>query len=290
MKRKIFLVMILSLVTLSACMRKSSDNSESKDSVKSINVISREEGSGTRSAFVEIVKLLEKKGDKKMDLTTKEAIIQNNTNGVLMSVLQDKNAIGYISLGYLNDKVKALKVDGIDATTENIKAKKYKIARPFNLVYKEGLDELSKDFLDFILSKDGQKIVKDEKFITVGEDKKDYVSKGKKGKIVISGSTSITPLMEKLKEHYTKINSNVEIEIQSVGSSAGIKAAIENICSIGMVSRDLKTEEKEKLKNVEIAVDGIVVAVNKENEISDISMENVKKIFKGEINNWSKLK
>lgn len=286
--KKSFLAMMLASVILVGCKGKVND--ATYKGKENINVISREEGSGTRSAFVEIVNLLEKKDEKKMDLTTKEAVIQNNTNGVLMSVLQDKSAIGYISLGYLNDKVKALKIDGADAKIVNIQNKKYKIARPFNLVYKENLDELSKDFLDYILSKDGQKVVENEKFITVKGNEKEYVSKGKKGKIVISGSTSITPLMEKLKENYIKLNSNVEIEIQSVGSSAGIKSTLENISTIGMVSRQLKEDEKEKLKNVEIAVDGIVVVVNKENSLSDISMENVKKVFKGEIKDWSKLK
>lgn len=286
--KKSFLAMMLASVILVGCKGKVND--ATYKGKENINVISREEGSGTRSAFVEIVNLLEKKDGKKMDLTTKEAVIQNNTNGVLMSVLQDKSAIGYISLGYLNDKVKALKIDGADAKIVNIQNKKYKIARPFNLVYKENLDELSKDFLDYILSKDGQKVVENEKFITVKGNEKEYVSKGKKGKIVISGSTSITPLMEKLKENYIKLNSNVEIEIQSVGSSAGIKSTLENISTIGMVSRQLKEDEKEKLKNVEIAVDGIVVVVNKENSLSDISMENVKKVFKGEIKDWSKLK
>lgn len=252
---------------------------------ENINVISREDGSGTRSAFVEIIGLTD--GDN--DLTSDEAIIQNSTNGVMATVEGDEKAIGYISTGSINETIKPLKVDGVEPTSENIKSGDYKISRPFLLVYKGDLDELKEDFLTFILSNNGQAIVEDTGYIAQ-DASEDYSSSNLEGKITVSGSTSVTPIMEALKEEYEKLNPGVSIEIQSPGSSAGITATLEDAADFGMVSRELKPEEAEKLKSESIAIDGIGVIVNKDNPIEDISLENVKSIFKGEVEKWEEIK
>ena len=254
----------------------------------SINVVSREDGSGTRDAFTEIVGLIEEQGDEKVDLTYEEAVIQNSTDGVMTTVKGDKDSIGYISTGSLNDTIKALKIDGVEASQENIKSGNYKISRPFLVTYKEGLDELGEDFLDYILSHQGQEVVLEEGFIPV-DSQVDYEAKELSGKITVSGSTSVTPVMEKLKEAYEALNPEVTIEIQSPGSSAGIKASIDGTSDFGMSSRDLKDEESDQIKSDRIAVDGIAVIVNKDNRLDDLSLEEVKEIFKGEITSWSDL-
>ncbi|WP_124058243.1 substrate-binding domain-containing protein [Vaginisenegalia massiliensis] len=260
-----------------------------------INVISREEGSGTRGAFVEIVGVV---NDKKDDMTTDTADIQNGTSGVMQAVAGNPQAIGYISLGSLDDSIKALKVDGVEATAENVKSGDYKISRPFNVVWpKDGMSDLAKDFLSYIHSKEGQAIVEAEKYISVTpKDAKDQELKayekqdGLKGQLNVVGSTSVTPLMEKLAEEYQKVNPDVKIEITSNGSTAGIQAAEDKSADLGMASRELKDEEKAKLDADAIALDGIAVIVNKESKTEDITLENIKKIFLGEITEWEEVK
>ncbi len=269
-----------------------SDNTGSSNSGSSdIHVVSRENGSGTRGAFTEITKVLEKGADgKEADKTTSSAIVQNSTNAVMMTVGQDKDAIGYISLGSLNDKVKALKINGVEATSENVQKGDYKISRPFNVAYKGELKALPKDFLDYILSKEGQEIVKKEGYEPIPGEAKPYNKTSQKGKIVLAGSTSVSPLMEKIAEAYKALYPEVEIEIQSTGSSAGMNSAIEGVCDIGMASRELKDAEKDKLKAQAIAVDGIAVIVNNENKnVEDLTIEQVKDIFTGKITSWSGL-
>lgn len=266
------------------------NNEASKDKADyDFTVVSREDGSGTRGAFVEIVGLEEEKDGKKEDMTTDDAVVQNSTNGVMQTVSQDANAIGYISLGSLNDTVKALKVDGVEATEESVADKSYKISRPFNLAYKEaGLDDLSKDFLKYVKSDQGQKIVKEEGYVPIKETEK-YEASGVKGTITVAGSTSITPLMEKMAEAYQKLNPDAKIEIQSNGSSSGIEACIDGAAQIAMASRELKDEEKAKLKVSVIATDGIAIVVNKESKLDDVSVDQLKDIFKGTIKNTSEL-
>lgn len=255
-----------------------------------ISVVSREDGSGTRGAFIELTGLEEEddKGEK-VDKTTEEAIVQNSTNGVMQTVSQDPTAIGYISLGSLNDTVKAVKVEGVEATEENIKAGDYKLQRPFNLAYKEAeLDELAKDFLAYCLSEEAQAIVTEEGYIAV--ETKEYKSEQPEGSITVAGSTSVTPVMEKLIEAYKKVNPNATIELQSTGSGAGIESTISGVSQIAMASRELKEEELAELKSEVLAKDGIAVVVNPENStIEDLTMEQLKQIFSGEVTNTSGL-
>lgn len=270
---------------------KTEDKTEETTAGGEIHVVSREVGSGTRGAFTEITKILAKndKGEE-VDSTYEEATIVNSTEGVITAVNGDPFAIGYISLGSLNDEVKAVKVDGVEATPENINKGDYKIARPFMLAYHEAnLSEVAKDFLTFIMSKDGQEIVKEDGCIPI-ETTESYKPANIEGRIAIAGSTSVTPLMEKLVDKYKELNPGFEADIQSNGSSAGIQAAIEGVAEIGMSSRNLKPEELEKVESTAIAMDGIAVVVNNDNAIDDISLDNIHKIFVGEVKDWNDVK
>ncbi|WP_296114283.1 substrate-binding domain-containing protein [uncultured Anaerococcus sp.] len=252
-------------------------------------VVSREEGSGTRGAFVELVGLEEEVDGEKEDMTSLEAIVQNSTNGVMQTVSGDSEAIGYISLGSLNDTVKAVKVEGVEATEENIEDGSYKISRPFNLAFKEDeLDDLAKDFLKFCLSEDAQALSLEEGYVPVKDTEK-YEPANLSGTLTVAGSTSVTPLMEKMAEKYEELNSDASIEIQSTGSSAGIEAVMDGSADIAMASRELKDEEKEALAVEVIATDGIAVVVNPESKVEDLTMEELKEIFKGELTNTSDL-
>lgn len=254
-------------------------------------VVSREDGSGTRGAFIELVGLEEEAADgSKEDKTTVDAVVQNSTNGVMTTVAQDPSAIGYISLGSLNDTVKPVKVEGVEATEENIESGDYKISRPFNLAYKEeGLDEISQDFLKYALSKQAQELVKEEGYVPLKDTEEYTAAEGLSGSITVAGSTSVTPLMEKIKEAYEALNPDVTIEIQSNGSSAGIEAVIDGAAQIAMASRELKDDEKEQLTPEVIATDGIAVIVNKESKVEDLTIEQLKQIFAGELKNTGEL-
>ena len=258
------------------------------NSKKAINVLSREEGSGTRGAFVELFGIEKKDASgKKVDYTTDEAAVTNSTAVMLTSVASDKYAIGYISLGSLNKTVKALKIDGADATVENIKNGSYKISRPFNIAVKENLSAAAKDFENFILSAEGQAIIEKNKYIKV-EDKGAFKGANVSGKVVVSGSSSVSPVMEKLIEAYKVVNPNVSVELQTSDSTTGVTNAINGICDIGMASRGLKDSEKAKgIKEVTIAIDGIAVVVNNENKVSDLTKDNIEKIFTGKSTKWS---
>lgn len=256
-----------------------------------ITVVSREDGSGTRGAFTEITGVLEKDANgNENDNTVASAAVQNSTNGVMMTVGQDPNAIGYISLGSLNDSVKALKVEGVEAKSENVQSGDYKISRPFNIAYKAGLNDVAQDFLTYIASKQAQEIVNQEGYDKISGDHPEYEQKeGLSGKITISGSTSVTPLMEKLTESYKALYPEVEFEIQSNGSSAGMQDAIAGVADLGMASRELKEDETKELKSEVIAIDGIAVIVNNENTVDDLTVDQIKAIYTGEITNWSEL-
>lgn len=258
------------------------------DTAKAINVVSREEGSGTRRAFVEITGILGKDAaGNEVDNTSIEAVIQNGTNGVMTTVAGDEYGIGYISLGSLNDTVKAVKVEGAVANAEDVKDGSYKVARPFNVAWKEDtIGEIGTDVMKFIMSEEGQKIVEDNKFVSAGNDGA-YTAANLSGQITIAGSTSVTPLMEKLTEAYRALNPNVIIDIQSTGSSAGMTSAMEGAANIGMASRELKDSETAVLTHKSIAIDGIAVIVNNANPLEDITMDEIKSIFTGETTEWS---
>lgn len=266
----------------------SSNESESAafDTGKSISVVTREEGSGTRDAFTELTGVLVKDGDNKTDNTTTSAVTINSTEAVITNVKDNDAAIGYISLGSLNDTVKAVKVDSVDATAENVKSGKYAISRPFNIAYKGELSEVAQDFVDYILSADGQKIVTDQGYVSVSENK-EYSGKKPSCKISVAGSSSVSPVMEKLAEAYQKVNTNAKVEIQTSDSSAGMQAAMEGTCDIGMASRELKDEEASTLKSTIIAKDGIAVIVNKANTCDSLTMDQIKAIYTGETSAWS---
>ncbi|WP_311479749.1 substrate-binding domain-containing protein [uncultured Anaerococcus sp.] len=252
-------------------------------------VVSREEGSGTRGAFIELVGLEEEVDGSKEDMTTQEAIVQNSTNGVMQTVSQDKEAIGYISLGSLNDTVKALKIEGVEATEENIVNGTYKISRPFNLAFKEAeINDLAKDFLKFCLSEEAQALTLEEGYVPLKDTEK-YEPAKVSGTLTVAGSTSVTPLMQKMAEKYQELNPDAKIEIQSTGSSAGIEAVIDGAADIAMASRELKDEEKDKLAVEVIATDGIAVVVNPASKVEDLTMDQLKQIFKGELKNTSEL-
>ena len=251
-----------------------------------VSVYSREDGSGTRGAFVELMGIEEKDASgEKVDMTTTSAAITNSTSVMMTSVAGDENGIGYISLGSLNDTVKALKVDGAEATPDNVKSGDYKVARPFNIVTKDGLSDVAQDFIDFIMSSDGQKIVEEEGYISVADSAAAYTGSDQSGKIVIAGSSSVTPVMEKLAEAYKAINSGVTIEVNQSDSTTGVNMATEGTCDIGMVSRELKDSETGVTPTV-IAQDGIAIIVNNASTVDGLSSEQVKGIYTGEIANW----
>jgi len=253
-----------------------------------ITVISREDGSGTRGAFIELFGI-EVKNDagEKVDMTTDDAEITNSTSVMMTSVAGNTEAIGYISLGSLNDTVKAVKIDGAEATVDNIKSGTYKIARPFNIATKGEVSDVAQDFIKYIMSEDGQKVVEDNGYISQGNDGA-YESAGLSGKVVVGGSSSVTPVMEKLKEAYVALNPDVTIEVQQSDSTTGMTSAIEGVCDIGMASRDLKDSEIEKgLTGTTIAMDGIAVIVNNDSPVEELSSDSVKGIYTGEITDWA---
>lgn len=276
------------LVGLSACG--STANGDSEAGLGQINVVTREDGSGTRGAFIELFGLEEKNSDgEKVDLTTQNAIVTNSTSVMLTTVAEDGSAIGYASLGSLNDSVKVVDIDGAEATVENIKDGSYKVSRPFNIVTKDDTNEAAKDFINFILSSEGQAIVEKSGYIPL-DDNGSYKSSVNSGKVVISGSSSVTPVIEKLKEAYAKVNPDVTIEIQQSDSSTGVANTVDGTADIGMASRELKdTEEKEGVTATVIAMDGIAVIVNDKNEVDDLTSEQVKDIFAGDTTSWEDL-
>ncbi|OCR14099.1 substrate-binding domain-containing protein [Helicobacter pullorum] len=250
--------------------------------------ISREMGSGTRGAFVEIFGIQKEVRNKKVDATTQKAEVTNSTGVMMTTVANSVNSIGYISLGSLNDTIKAVSIDGVSPSVQNINNKTYGISRPFNVVTKT-MNPVIEDFLKYALSKEAKGIVEKAGYISVAKDS--YVSTKPSGKIIIAGSSSVTPLMEKLKESYEKINPNVEIEIQQSDSTTGVNSVGEGIADIGMASREIKESELKKGINAQVlAVDGLAVIVNKENPISNLKKEDVRKIFLGEITSWEQVK
>lgn len=261
------------------------------DTSSDISVVSREDGSGTRGAFIELFGVEEKdaNGDK-VDYTTDEAIIANSTEIVMTTVAGDDYAIGYSSLGSLNDTVKAVKIDGAEPTADNINNGSYTISRPFNIATKGDVSDVAQDFINYIMSADGQQIIEDNGYIKAS-DAGAFESNGASGKIVVAGSSSVTPVMEKLQEAYQKVNSGAEIEIQESDSTTGMTAAMDGTCDIGMASRELKdTEIDGGLTATVIAKDGIAIIVNKNNPTEDLTKDQVNSIFRGEVTTWDEVK
>lgn len=257
-----------------------------------IVVVSREDGSGTRGAFIELTGVEQKDADgKKVDYTTLDAEIVNSTSVVLQTVAGNVAGIGYISLGSLNDTVKAVQIDGADASVENIKSGAYKVARPFNIATQATVSEAAQAFIDFILSAEGQAVIQENKYIASVDNAPAFAGSTVAGKVVVAGSSSVTPVMEKLKEAYMALNPNAEIEIQLSDSSTGVKMAIEGNCDIGMASRELKDSELSAgVTPTVIAIDGIAIIVNNDNPISGLSIEQVRQIYVGELLNWAEVK
>lgn len=278
------------MMSLAACGSSKEDNgSDGGSTGASINVISREDGSGTRGAFVELFGVEEEIDGEKVDNTTTDATVTNNTSVMLSTVAQDPNAIGYVSLGSLSDDVKAVKIDGAEATAENIENGSYKVSRPFNIVTKDGLSETAQDFINFIMSSQGQEVVADEGYIPV-ETTTEYTASGLSGKVTVSGSSSVSPVMEKLAEAYQELNADVDIELQTSDSTTGVSNAIEGISDIGMASRELKdSESSEGVTATVIATDGIAVIVSNDNKVEDLTTDQVKQIFTGEITTWDEV-
>ena len=280
---------VLTAGLLTGCGGSSSDTAGADDA--EITVVSREDGSGTRGAFVELFGVQDEddKGEK-TDMTTEDATITSSTEVVMTTVAGNKNAIGYCSLGSLNDTVKAVKIDGVEATVDNINNGKYAISRPFNIATNGTPSEVTQDFINYILSEDGQKIVEENGYIKAS-DAGAFKSNGAKGKIVVAGSSSVSPVMEKLMEAYKKVNTGADVELQESDSTTGMKNAIAKTCDIGMASRDLKDSETSAgLKATVIAKDGITVVVNKENSIDNLTKDQVNNIYRGKITTWGEVK
>ena len=295
LKKVIAVAGVCAMVTgmIAGCGNNSSDtssdsSSDSKteassdwDAANDISVVSREDGSGTRGAFIELFGIEEKNGDEKVDNTTDEAQITNSTSVMLTTVAGDDYAIGYVSLGALDDSVKAVKIDGAEATADNVKSGDYKVSRPFNIATKEGSEsELANDFISFILSKEGQAVVAENGYIS-DDNAEPFSGSNPSGKIVVGGSSSVSPLMEKLIEAYKENNPDAEIELQTTDSTTGMTSAIDGTYDIGMASRELK--------DTEIATDGIAVIVNKNNTIDELSSDQVKSIYTGETLTWDEV-
>ena len=276
---------------LAGCSSNSGD-SKSSDSGESINVVSREDGSGTRGAFVELFGVeQEDENGETVDMTTESASITNSTAVMMTTVAGDANAIGYISLGSLDDSVKAVKIDDAEATVDNVKSGDYKVSRPFNVVTNSNteLSDVAQDFMNFILSSDGQAVVAEEGYIPL-DGGEAYTASNLSGTVTVAGSSSVTPVMEKLAEAYQALNPDVTIEVNQSDSTTGVTSAIEGACDLGMASRDLKdSETSEGAQATVIATDGIAVIVNPESAVEDLTSDQVKQIFTGEITSWSEI-
>lgn len=292
------LAMGMAAVSLTACGGSNRDATEATTAATEaattaqgpVTVVSREDGSGTRGAFIELFGI-EQKNDagEKVDYTTDDAEITNSTSVMMTTIAGNTEAIGYISLGSLNDTVKAVSIDGAEPSVDNIKSGAYKIARPFNIATGETVSEAAADFIKYIMSDEGQAVVEENGYISQGSEGA-YRAANVSGRVVVAGSSSVTPVMEKLKEAYVELNPNVTIEVQQSDSTTGMTSAIEGVCDIGMASRELKDSETEAgLRATVIAMDGIAVIVNNDSPVDALTSDNVKAIFTGEAVNWEEL-
>ena len=256
-----------------------------------ITVNTREDGSGTRGAFTELFGIIEEVDGEEVDMTTQGAKVTNSTSVMMQTVAEDVNSIGYISLGSLDDSVTAVKIDGVEATAENVANGTYKVSRPFNIATKEGLSDAAQDFVNYIMSAEGQQVIEDEGCIKADDAAAAFTSNGASGSVTVAGSSSVTPVMEKLVEAYQAVNPNVTIEVQESDSTTGMQNAIDGLCDIGMASRDLKDSETGAgLTGTVIAQDGIAVIVNNDSGITELTSDQVKQVYLGEITQWEDLK
>ncbi len=287
MKKLLAIALTIAMIfSMAACGNGGSEEG-AEGGANPITVVSREDGSGTRGAFVELMGIMV----DDVDQTTQSAEITQSTSVAMTTVAGNEKAIGYISLGSLDDSVKALKVDGVEPTVDTIKAGQYAVSRPFEVVTNDELSDLAADFISYIMSAEGQAIIAEEGYITIDDNAPAYEQKSDlSGKIVLAGSTSVSPVMLVLADAYKAIYSGVEIEVQQTGSGAGITSTIEKACDIGMSSRALKPEELEQgLTETTIAMDGIAVIVNKANTVEDLTSEQIRQIFTGEVTDWSEV-
>jgi len=285
--KKTIAAMLLMAVTATSVMGCKSSQAEGMSGV--ITVLSREDGSGTRGAFVELFGIEQKDANgNKVDMTIDTAEITNSTSVMMTTIAGNASAIGYVSLGSLSDDVKAVLVDGAEATADNVKSGTYKVARPFNIATKGEAEGLAKDFINFIMSEEGQAVVEENGYVSQGNTGA-FEGELPKGKITVGGSSSVTPVMEKLKEAYTALNANAAIEVQQSDSTTGMTSTMDGTYDIGMASRELKENEAAELNAAVIAMDGIAVIVNKENPVNNITSDQVMKIYTGEITDWSEI-
>lgn len=290
-KKRIMIIGICTLLLamiMEGCGREESGQSFNPDN--DITVVARDAASGTRGAFHEIMGIIQKQGNEELDNLVVGALEFDGTDKVITAVEGDKYGIGYISLGSISERIKAVTVDGVVPTVENVLSGDYTVSRPFLLVTKGSESDLVKDFLDFAQSTQGQQITTEMHFIGAAESSSDYTASGMSGTIKVAGSTSVTPLMEKLQEAYMKLNPDVNFEMQSNGSSQGIKAAIDGSYDIGMSSRELKEDEASQLNRHILAIDGIAVIVNEENPVDNLNSQDITGIYTGEITRWSEVK
>ncbi|MBQ2035401.1 MAG: substrate-binding domain-containing protein [Peptococcaceae bacterium] len=282
----------LAVTNLAGCGGSDADTAQQAETSSAISVISREDGSGTRGAFVELFGVEQKnEAGEKEDMTTEEASITNSTSVMMTTVAGNVNAIGYISLGSLNDTVKAVNIDGVAPSVDAIKGGSYKISRPFNVVPNvAGLTPEAQDFMNYIMSADGQAVVEENGYIASVDNAEAYTGGNMSGKVIVTGSSSVTPVMEKLKEAYVALNPDMTVEVQMSDSSTGVTSAIDGTCDLGMASRELKDSETEKgAVSTAIALDGIAVIVNNDAAITDLTAEQVKDIYTGVVTDWSQL-
>lgn len=291
-KSKIVVAIVAAIAIIAGVFAACSTNDKGKEkndsTLGAITVISREEGSGTRDAFTELMEIVD--ADKN-DLTIETAEITNSTSVMMSTVAGNENAIGYVSLGSLSSDVKAVALNGVAPSTETVKDGSYVLQRPFNIAYIDGsLSDVAKDFVAYIMSKDAASIIDSEGYISIDANSEGYTAGDMSGTVTLAGSTSVAPLMDVLADEYEKLNPNVKIEIQESGSSAGIQSAMEGAVDIAMSSRELKDDEAKVLTPAQIALDGIAVIVNNNNPVTTISSEQVKQIYMGDITAWKDIK
>jgi phosphate transport system substrate-binding protein len=289
MKKHLTTVLLLPLIAATLLLFGCGSQDTPFDETNAIHVVTREPGSGTRGAFIEMFTLLAKYDDgRRKDTTTLDAITTNRTDVMLTTIAVDTHAIGYVSMGSLSDTVQAVRINGVEATPDSVKSGNYKASRPFSIITKGEVNDLKKDFIDFILSEEGQAVVTENKYIAVNNQEEPFTGNIPGGRIVVSGSSSVTPVMEKLKENYLALNPNAKIEIQLTDSTAGVRALLEGICDIGMLSRDLSQSEiEEQIDATVIALDGLAVIVSQNNPCRDLTTEEVRQIFSGEYVKWN---
>ena len=283
--KKTVCLLLAGLMTIGALTGCGSSADDKKDDSAKTEATGDKKSDGFDTSS-DITVVQQEENGEKVDMTTEEAVIANSTAVMMTTVAGDDYAIGYASLGSLDDTTKALKVDGVEPSVDTIKDGSYKISRPFNIATKDNVSDVAQDFINYIMSDDGQKVIEDNGYISVSDGK--FESNGAKGKIVVAGSSSVTPVMEKLKEAYLAVNKEAEIEVQESDSTTGMTAAMEGTCDIGMASRELKDSESE-LKETAIAMDGIAVIVNKNNTLDDITSDQVKSIYLGDVTSWDEL-